>query len=51
MKETSKMSLTELMEYTSKIPISEGGLNLMIKGLVREIEKLSKRIDDLQKER
>lgn len=41
-------NLRELMEYTRKIPISEGGLATLIERMVSEIEIMQERVSKLE---
>jgi hypothetical protein len=45
--ELQEMTLREIMEYSRRIPIKDGGLQILLERIVEEIEKQQIRMDKL----
>jgi len=49
MKDTSKMTLREVAEFSKNIAITQGGLPMILEKIILEIEKLQSQVKDLEK--
>ena len=49
MKDTSKMTLREVVEYSRDIPFTQGGLSMILEKIILEIEALQSQVKKLEK--